>query len=328
MSLEIGLAFDLRADVGRDDAPSDALEEYDSIDTIEAVESVLAAGGHRVRRLGGGRGFVREVLEQPPELVFNMAEGRGSRSREAHVPAVCELLEIPYTHSDPLTLAATLTKDVAKVLVAAAGVPTPRFWIAGDGGSEPAPDFPVVAKPIAEGSSVGIRRSSLCEDEAALAAEVARLLADYGQPVLIEQLCPGPEFTVGVLGTGANAVPIGVMEIVPRNEQPERFLYSLEAKREGFGAVEYHVPPRRPSALVDQVVGAALTAYRALGCCDVARIDLRLDAAGVPNFLEANPLPGLKPGWGDIVVLAEASGVTHGQLITRIVACARTRLGI
>lgn len=326
--MQIGIAYDLRSDSGNGDRPDDRFEEHDSPATVEAVARALEAGGYEVRRLGGGRELLRELLDRPPELVFNMAEGAGTRSREAHAPAVCELLGIPYTHSDPLTLSASLDKAVAKTIVSAAGIPTPRWCVVAHEDDDVALDLPVLAKPLAEGSSMGIRRSSRAETRDELRAHLTRLLRDYEQPVLVEEFCPGPELTVGILGTGSAAVPLGVMEVAPRNGGVERFVYSTEVKRRSEAAVEYRVPPQRPPELLERVVAAALDAYRALGCRDVARVDVRVGADGAPCFLEVNPLPGLQPAWGDIVILAERVGTSFEGLIGRIVASARDRQGI
>ena len=327
-AIEIGVAYDLRSELALDDGPDDRLEEYDSAETVEAVVAALEACGYRARRLGGGRALLRELFDRPPDLVFNMAEGDGTRSREAHVPAACELLGIPYTHSDPLTLAATLDKSVAKQLVAAAGVATPRWQLVQVADAEIALDFPVIAKPVAEGSSMGLRLSSRCDHEDELQPHLARLLRDYRQPVLVEEFCTGPELTVGVVGTGAASTSIGVMEIVPRDVPLERFVYSVEVKRASEQAVEYRSPPDRPAALLERVEETALAAYRALGCRDVARVDFRLDAAGEARFLEVNALPGLRPGWGDVVLLAERRGIGYDELIGTIVRLARERQGL
>ncbi len=325
--MEIGIAFDLRSESAGGAGPDDRFEEYDSLSTVEAVAAALESHGYSARLLGGGRELVHELLERPPELVFNMAEGAGTRSREAHVPALCELLGVPTTHSDPLTLAAALDKAVAKSLVAAAGLPTPRWVVVGRAGDEVPLEFPVIAKPLAEGSSMGLRLTSRADDPAELAGHVERLLRDYGQAVLVEEFCPGPELTVGILGTGDGAAALGVMEVVPIGVPLEQFVYSVEVKRTE-ALTEYHLPPRRPQELVDRATEVALGAYRALGCRDVGRIDLRVDTPGEPSFLEANPLPGLRPAWGDLPVLAGKAGVPFEELIGRIVACARERLRI
>jgi D-alanine-D-alanine ligase len=327
-ALDIGIAADLRPDERETDSgPDDRFEECDSRTTVDAIAAALASRGHRPRFLGGGRRFLEELLARPPALVFNIAEGFGSRSREAHVPAVCEMLGIPFTGSDPLTLAATLDKAVGKRLVAAGGLATPRFAVVEDADEIGGLDlgFPAIAKPLREGSSIGIRRSSRVEDSAALAREIHRLLADYSEPVLVEEFLPGAEFTVGVLGQGKDARALGVMEVVPRSGRTEDFVYSLEVKRNFRAEVDYHVPPKRPALLVKNVEELALACARALGCRDLSRVDVRLDAKGKPHFLEANPLPGLAPGTGDIVILAERAGIAYADLIECVVQSALAR---
>src|SRR5947208_14402278 len=205
--MDIGIAFDLRSDFALEaGSPVDRLEEYDSPETVEAIATALAANGHRPRLLGGGRRFLEQMLARPPELVFNIAEGWGTRSREAHVPAVCEMLRIPFTHSDPLTLALTLDKPLTKRVAASHGVPTAPFAVVATLDELRAarlPPFPLFVKPAAEGSSMGVRKSSRVTGHAQLEAEVARCLADYRQPVLIESFLPGVEVTVGVIGNGS-----------------------------------------------------------------------------------------------------------------------------
>jgi D-alanine-D-alanine ligase len=327
--MDVGIAFDLRSDFARcTRGPEDRLEEYDLGGTIDALCAALAAGGHRPRRLGGGRAFLEAVLAHPPELVFNVAEGRGSRSREAQVPAVCEMLALPCTHSDPLTLAVTLDKVVAKRLVAAHGIPTAPWAVVRsleELAQVPLP-FPLFVKPCWEGSSMGIRASSRVDDRQALESEVARVLADYQEPALVEAFLPGAELTAGIFGHGEQAELLGVMEIEPRSGAREGFVYSLEVKRDFLAQVRYHAPPQSLSAgALREAERVALGAYRALGCRDVARIDLRLDAAGRPCFVEANPLPGLAPESADLVILARARGLSYEGLIQRIVAEALAR---
>jgi D-alanine-D-alanine ligase len=329
--VRIGLAYDLKAEQSaRSGGPDDLLEEYDSEDTVAALAGALRELGHAPLALGGGRQLVERLLASPPELVFTISEGAGTRSREAHVPAVCEMLGVPCTHSDPLTLAATLDKAVAKKLVAADGVPTPRFALVARAEDARTVDLPLplIVKPLQEGSSMGVRRSSRVTDRAALAREVARVLEGYAQPALVEEFCPGTELTVGVLGTGAAARVIGCMEIAPRRARPEEFVYSVEVKRDWEQEVEYHVPPRLPADALRAAERTALSAYQALGCRDVARIDLRLDVQGVPRFLEANPLPGMNPRTGDLPILARKCGLPYGELVGAIVRAACERHGI
>jgi D-alanine-D-alanine ligase len=331
--MHIGIAYDLKSDfAARAAGPDDELEEYDSPATVEAIEQALRARGHSVTKLGGGRRFLAAVLEKAPDLVFNIAEGHGSRSREAHVPAVCEMLKIPHTHSDPLSMAVALDKAMAKRVVANAGVPTPRFAVV-----ESARDleslsltFPLFAKPLYEGSSMGIRRNSRIGAPGDLDERVGTLLDHYHEPVLVEEFCDGPEFTVAVLGTGASAHVVAPMEIVPKQVAVADFVYSLEMKRSTNWReeMEYVAPPRRDPALVRTIESIALGAHRALGCRDIARIDVRIGRDGAPKFIEANPLPGVAPGWSDLALLWECIGRSYEDLVNSIVDEARTRLRI
>lgn len=331
--MHIGIAFDLKTDfVPRAGAPDDALEEYDSPTTVDAIARVLRERGHEVALLGGGRRFVEAVLARRPDLVFNLAEGAGSRSREAHVPAVCEMLGLAVTHSDPLTMALALDKAVAKRIVASHGVPTPRFALVESLRDLDALDleFPLFAKPLFEGSSMGIRKSSRIDARADLAGRVETLLAHYREPVLVEEFLSGPEFTVACVGTGVSARVVGVMEIAPKDCAPEDFVYSLERKRSTTWREEmdYLVPPRRDPALVRAIGDVALGAYKALGCRDLARVDVRARGDLTPQFLEANPLPGIAPGWSDLALLYEGLGRTYDDLVGGVVDEASARLGL
>ena len=186
--MRIGIAFDLKANAAGDSSrPDDALEEYDAPETIAGLAGTLRDLGHETVELGGGRGFLDEMVSNQRadtvDLVFNMAEGQGSRSREAHVPAVCEMLGVAYTHSDPMTLAVTLDKELTKRIAVSHGIATPQFCLIerlDDLREAPIPRFPVIAKPNQEGSSMGIRRDALCHDRAALEAALAAAKGDPG----------------------------------------------------------------------------------------------------------------------------------------------------
>ncbi len=329
--MRIGIAYDLKTDVvGTRAQPDDMLEEYDTPETIGALGRALRALGCDAIELGGGRGFLERMLAAPQgvDLVFNIAEGHGSRSREAHVPAVCEILGVPYTHSDPLTLVLTLDKELTKHIAASHGIATAPFCLIArvdDIADAALPPYPVIAKPNAEGSSMGIRRNAVCGDPAALAGRVEALLADYRQPVLVESFLPGTEVTVVVMGTGVGAHALGTMEIAPRGSATDQFVYGVETKRNYLTEVDYHVPPRLPAAAVAAIEESACAAYRALGCRDVARIDLRLDRAGVPCLLEVNALPGLDPTRSDVPILCSRLGISYENLIGRIVRHAAER---
>jgi len=333
-AMRIGIAFDLKEhQVGEGPQPDDLFEEYDPPETVAAVARVLRGLGHETAGLGGRREFLERMVGYASlgtiDLVFNMAEGYGSRSREAHVPAVCEMLGVSYTHSDPLTLAVTLDKELTKRIAASHGIATtPSCLInqVGDVLETLFPPFPLIPKPNREGSSMGIRRDSLCYDRDSLLQHVEVLLANYGQPVLVESFLPGAEVTVAVMGNGAGAVVIGAMEIAPRCGNATEFIYSVETKRNYLAEVDYYVPPRLPSSTLRAIEDAALATYQALGCRDIARIDMRLDREGGPHLLEVNALPGLDPVRSDVPILCRLLGISYAQLVGNIVQEAVDRL--
>jgi D-alanine-D-alanine ligase len=335
-SLKIGVAFDL-APVNRPiEGPDDWFEEFDKPETVEAIARVIRGEGHDVVLLGDGRELLEKVLATPPDFVFNVAEGEGvSRSREARVPAVLEMLGIPCSGSDPLTLAVSLDKTVAKRLVAHA-VDVPVGITIDPGASskditslrhmlESAPG-PWFVKPAFEGSSKGIRARSTFEaiDEAIEFALAIR--EEYQQPILVEEFIVGDELTVGLVGNGPDTEILGTMCVRPKKPNGH-FVYSLEVKRDWDERVRYESPARLSPIENERLRASALRAYHALGCRDVARIDFRMRDE-TPYFLEANPLPGLAPDWSDLVILAKGMGISHADLVRRILHEGLKRVGL
>ncbi len=327
--MRVGLSYNVKPDRAPDHLPEDAFEEYDSEATVGHIHDALAALGHEVVRLGAGPGIIDRLRETRPDVVFNIAEGEGGRCREAHVPALLELLGIPYVGSDPLTLSVTLDKPVAKRLVASEGFPTPRFrtFRCAADAKEMDLAFPVIVKPAFEGSSKGVRLASRAAT-AAEAREMVRFVTEtYRQEAIVEEFVPGAEVTVGLIGNESPRI-VGIMEIVPRTMKREDFVYSLEVKRDWENQVEYRCPPPFPKATLEEIERCAAGIYRALGCRDFSRIDFRLDAQGVPQFLECNPLPGLSPGYGDLPIMADRMGMSYLDLIASILSHAFDRLGV
>jgi D-alanine-D-alanine ligase len=239
------------------------------------------------------------------------------------------MLGIPCTGSDPLTLALTLDKDLAKRVVASRGLATPRHLLIEHlaelpGGNSPGGlAFPLIVKPAWEGSSKGVRLSSRVTTPAALREQTAFVLEGYGGPALVEEFCEGEEFTVGIIGNRSPRV-VGVMQIRHRTLPPGEFLYSLEVKRDWENQVEYLVPPPVEASLLARVEDLAVACYHALGCRDVSRVDIRLKG-GVPHFIEVNPLPGLSPTYGDLPILAGRMGWEYPRLVLAIVGHALER---
>ncbi len=336
--MRIGIACNLKADDPTPThLPDDLHEEFDSPHTVETIAAALRRLGHDVVHLGDGRELLQRVLADPPDLVFNIAEGEGiGRSREARVPAALEMLGIPCTGSDPLTLAVTLDKDCARRLVASAGVTVPAGFVASQDRLNDRGDrelaqllpthglaLPVLLKPVCEGSSKGIRSKCLVRSPDEFVPVLRSLWRDYRQPVLVEEFIDGDELTVGLVGNAPPEV-LGVMRVLP-NRADGPFVYSLEVKRDFRRQVRYECPARLAPGASEAVERAALAVWDALGCRDVARIDFRL-RDGVPYFLEANPLPGLNPESSDLVILAGLRGWPHHRLIERILDAALARI--
>jgi len=336
--VKIGITYTARSDskptpCGRaqgNGCPDDAEEEFDSPETIAAIAAAIESLGHEVELLGDGPPLVERLTGGPHvDLIFNIAEGRGiSRSREAWVPALLESLDIPYTGSDPLTLAAALDKDCAKRLVRDVGVRVPLGIVVRDVGELQRDrlegfSVPLIVKPAFEGSSKGIRSHSLVESRDDLPDIVSRCCDNYEQPALVEEFIDGDELTVGILGNDLRK-QLGIMRVVPLSTSG-RFIYSLDVKRDWRRQVRYEVPAPLSDADQRAVQIAALAAYDALCCRDVARLDFRL-RGGVPYFLEANPLPGLTPASSDLVIMFGALGLEYRELIGRILNAALDRL--
>lgn len=331
-------------------ALSDEYAEWDSEETIAAVEHALAALGHVVR-LDATDEFPERLRAARPDIVFNMAEGLRGPNREAHVPAICEFFGIPYSGSDPFTLSLCLDKRRTKEMLAFHEIPTAPFAVVERVGDiarlvhavrqgarigRSLLRIPLFVKPVHEGSSKGITERNLCESLDELETRTHELLREYDQPVLVEEYLPGAEFTCAVLGNGAGArvLPIIAMrfDALPTGARP---IYGFEAKWIWDGPDHqlelYECPARIDEGLESQIERVTLDAYRALGCRDWSRVDVRLDAAGIPNVVEVNPLPGLLPNPHDNSCMpkaARAAGMTYDELIQACLREAGRRWGV
>lgn len=327
--MHIALTFDLKDDYLALGYTSEEVAEFDRVETIDAIAGALERLGHTTTRVGHARALIERLSRgERWDLVFNIAEGLSGSARESQVPAILDVYGVPYTFSDTLTLAVCLDKRLAKHVVREHGVPTPDFVVLSDTAQLerdldrcPLP-FPVFAKPIAEGTSRGVTANSLIADRALLLATARQLLLTYRQPVLVESFLPGREFTVGILGTGEKARTIGALE-VHLTQEADQGVYSYDNKQLFEGRVEYTAATDAEATRAMQV---ALAAYRALGCRDGGRVDVRNDAQGAPSFIEANPLAGLHPVISDLAILGRLVGLPYEDLIRQIVESASTRL--
>ena len=324
--MRIALVYDLRDDYRALGLSEEEVAEFDNVETIDQLAGALAALGCEVERVGRGQALAaRLVAGERYDLVFSIAEGVKGRSREAQVPALCELFDQPYLFSDPLTMSACLDKAVAKRLVRDAGVKTPSFAVAERSADEVADwaEFPAFVKPLAEGTGKGCEAASLVHTKAELHEAVARVIGRYRQPALIERYLPGREFTVGIVGNGDDARVLGVCEILLK-PNAEANVYSLHNKELCEELVTYAPADDGEARLAGTF---ALATYRALECRDAARIDFRSDANGEPYFLEANPLAGLNPWHSDLPILAAQNGIDFVTLIGMVLDAGLARYG-
>lgn len=324
--MKIGFTYDLKDDYLREGFSEEQAAEFDGTDTIEGIENALCSLGHEVDRIGNAQALVRRLAKgERWDMVFNIAEGAHGYGREALVPALLDSYGIPYTFSDPLVMAVTLHKGIAKTVVRAAGVPTADFAVVEDPAHVESVGipFPLFAKPVAEGTGKGIGPASKVCSMEELRTVCTRLLAQFGQAVLVEEFLPGREFTAGILGTGTRAWVVGVMEVGFRPEKAPERIYSFHTKKHYEELVDYRLADRDAAKACEEV---ALGAWRSLGCRDGGRVDVRMDENGRPCFIEVNPLAGLNPVHSDLPIVCRLAGMDYRELIGRILESAVTRM--
>jgi len=316
---------------------NDLYAEWDTIETVEAVRAALEER-YAVTMIEADEEAFRKFLEIRPDFVFNIAEGLHGVSREAQIPAMLDMLRIPYLGSDPLTLALCLDKARTKEILSFHEIPTAPFSVVRS--MEAFEDvrirFPAIVKPLHEGSSKGIYNSCVVRDVEALEREVLAVLSTYGQPALVEEFLPGREFTVGILGNGDHLRVLPVVEIrfdaLPPGMNP---IYSFEAKWVWDTTEKpleiYDCPAQLNPDLLSEIEALCTRTYRVLNIRDWARIDVRLDGRGRPHILEVNPLPGILPRPEDnscLPTAARAAGMTYNQLINAALDHAMSRWGL
>ncbi len=320
-ALRVGLTFNLKR---IDPASNDAEAEFDSPKTIAAITAAIESYGHTVVPLEATADLPRVLADAAPDVVFNIAEGFRGRGREAQVPALCELLGIPYTGSDATTLALSLDKGLTKQILRAAGIDTASFQVMTTGRERlRGLRYPVIVKPNAEGTSKGITAASVVTDDVSLRAAARRLVERYEQPALVEEYISGREFTVGLLGERRPRV-LPLMEVVFLGERRHP-VYGFEEKQSFTPQVRFDCPARLTPAEQERIEEAARDTFTALDCRDVARVDLRMAPDGTVYVIEINPLPGLTPEWSDMCAIAKVAGMDHRALIGEILAGALKR---
>ncbi len=327
--MRIGLTYDLRSEYLAKGYTEEETAEFDRDDTVLAIEEALALLGHATERVGNIHDLVEALAAgRRWDLVFNIAEGMRGIGREAQVPALLDAYGIPYTFSDPLVMSLTLHKGMTKRVVRDAGVPTTDFVVVS--GPADLRDIPFGApyfvKPVAEGTGKGATPDSIVRDPAALPKACEKLLAAFRQPVLVEPYLPGREFTVAIVGTGADARVLGGMEVI-LTENAEAGVYSYVNKEYCEERVVYRLMDPGADPVEAECNDIALAAWNALGCRDAGRLDLRCDEAGRPRFMEVNPLAGIHPQHSDLPIICNFLGIPYIRLIEMILDSACSRVG-
>ena len=328
LAMRIGLVYDLLEDHPAPlDAPPDWDAEYEPEETVQALEAAIEELGHTPVRLGTTRELLTRLSAGALgiDAALSIAEGYGTRNREAHAPIVLELAGIPTIGSDALSLSVSLDKHLTKVVAQHAGLATPAWALVRRMEDlEAAPPLPLFVKPRYEGTAKGITASSRCDTVEALYEEAARQLTLYGQDVIVESFIGGAEFTVGVIGHD----PPEALPVLQRAVETETGigLHALE-EAEGDSALTYREPIPIEGGVEFALQHAALAIHEALECHDFSRSDFRLDRDGRVQFLEINPLPTFAPD-GTFAILAELSGQPYGDFLADMLARGLQRLGL
>ena len=312
----------------------DTYAEWDTWDTINAVKSALECF-NPVTLIEADQLAYTKLIDLKPDIVFNIAEGFNGVSREAQIPSMLDMLGIPYTGSDPLTLTTCLDKARTKEVLSYYKIPNSGFILTNglNHADNLSLKFPLIVKPVSEGSSKGIFSSSFVRNNEELKNEIERISGEYNQPALIEEFLPGREFTVAILGNGDEADVLPVIEI-NYEEFPDNFIpiYSYEAKwildtKENPLDV-FTCPAKIDHILENKIKSAALKTYKVLRCKDWSRIDIRLDEKGEPNIIEVNPLPGILPNPEEnscFPKAARAAGLSYNDMINKVLFAAAKR---
>lgn len=313
---------------------SDKYAEWDDIETIEAIKSAIEKCGHEVILIEANEDAYEKLKENLPDVVFNIAEGQGGASRESHIPTILEMLGIPYTASDPITIGICHDKSRCKEILQHYNIPTPEYFTTEKSvNGYHKIQYPVFVKPVHEGSSKGIFNSSVVNDISELNKAIMKISQDYNQPSIIEQFLDGREFTVAILGNNENTRVLPIVEI-NMDELPSDFprIYSYEVKwffdtRENKLDI-FTCPAKISENLKKQIEKICLDAYKVLRIRDWARIDVRCDKDENPYIIEVNPLPGILPNPDDNSCFPKAAreaGINYDTLIQSVLQSAIQR---
>jgi len=322
--MKVGLTYDLRSWYLDRGYSMEDTAEFDKIDTVNSIESEINKMGLETEKIGNVFQLIESLAAGKRwDLVFNIAEGLYGDGRESVVPAILDQYRIPYVFSGPVILGISLNKYLTRLIVASAGVPvSPGMLISQPGDINKCNlNYPLFIKPVSEGTGKGITEKSLLKSPGELKEVAEFLLERFSQPALVEEYLPGREFTVGIIGSGDEAVAVGGMEIICKDNLP----YSIEFK-ENYKEFCKYIPMDK--SFTDECQSVALGAWKALGGVDGGRVDVKADRNGRICFMEVNPLAGLHPIDSDLPILSRFSGIEYQELIERIVNSAIKRYNL
>jgi D-alanine-D-alanine ligase len=323
--MKVGICYDLRETYLAMGYSHEETAEFDKPETVDAIEGALIKAGYEAEKIGHAKQLIEQLHNGKRwDIVFNICEGLNGVGREAQVPAILDLYNIPYVFSGPLVLSLCLDKALTKRVIRDLGLRTPDFQVVSCESDlvDIKLPFPLFVKPVSEGTGKGISENSVIKSTEQLLMTGNTLLPLYPQGILVERFLPGREFTVGILGSGKNAHAIGTIEIL-HNPDSGSSVYSYETKENYQSRVHYEIPERD---MILSCQDLALRAWEGLGCLDAGRVDLKLDENGCPSFIEVNPLAGLNPYHSDLPILAGKKGIDYNMLISKIMDSALSRI--
>jgi len=326
--------------------PPDAFADFDHIETIHAIRAALETDGHQTIFIQADADLPYALKEEKPDICFNIAEGLGGDAREAQVPALLEMLRIPYTGSRVLTNGISLDKTLTKRLWRDRRLPVAPFQEFSTESESLRPElkFPLFVKPAREGTGMGVDTKAIVKNEKEMRERIAYIVNTYQQPALVETFLPGREFTVGIMGRadskkysrhpewyekdGFHRFPVLELDM-SRSVTPKIYSQASKSKEVGEeGAPDYVCPANIDPELDKKLKHFALRAHQLLFALDVSRTDIRLDDEGNPRLLEINTLPGLTPNYSDLCLQGAAEGIRYEDLILEILYLGASRWGM
>jgi D-alanine-D-alanine ligase len=326
--------------------PPDAFADFDHVETIDSIRAAIETDGHQTVFLQADEDLPFTLREEKPDICFNIAEGLGGDAREAQVPALLEMMKIPYTGSRVLTNGISLDKTLTKRIWRDRRLPVAPFqeFNVGDEPLRPEFEFPLFVKPAREGTGMGVDTNAIVNNEKELRERADYIINTYHQPALVETFLPGREFTVGILGRadaklysrhpewyekdGFHRFPVLELDMT-RSVTPMVYSHDAKSKEVGEeGAPGYFCPADIEPELEKKLKYFALRAHFLLNALDVSRTDIRLDAQGNPRVMEINTLPGLTADYSDLCLQSKAEGIRYEDLILEILYLGASRWGM